>query len=54
MLNKLIELVIAAVAFYLIFQFVLPLLSGIIHTIAVIIVAVAAIVWLLRFAGLNV
>lgn len=51
-MSKLIEILIAVVVFFLIFTYLLPMLTGIVHTVAVIVLVIAAIVWLLRLIGL--
>lgn len=49
----LIKILIAVVVFYLIWAFLLPLLPGVIHTVALVVLVIAAIVWLLQLAGIS-
>jgi hypothetical protein len=54
MLQLLIKLAIGALIFWIIFTYLLPLLTGIVYIIAVIILVVAAIIWLLSLLGINI
>lgn len=52
-MNTLIQVLVAVVCFFLIFTYLLPMLSGIVHAVALIIVVVVAIIWLLNLAGVG-
>ena len=50
--NTLVQILVAVVAFILIFKYLLPLLPAPFGTIVMIVLVVAAIIWLLRLGGI--
>lgn len=53
MMTKLVQFIIGFVALYLIFTYLVPMLSGIIHIVVVIVLVLVAIIWLLRLANIT-
>ena len=52
-MSTLVQILIGAVCFFLIFTYLLPMLTGIVHAIALIVVVVVGIIWLLQLAGVS-
>lgn len=50
--NKILEILIGVIVLWAIYAFLLPLLSGVVFTIASLVVVVVAILWLLRLGGI--
>jgi hypothetical protein len=50
----LIQLLVSVVVFALIYYFFIPLLPAPFGTIALVILVIAVIIWLLKFAGINI
>lgn len=52
MTNKIVQVLIGFAVLAIIWFFLLPLLTGTVHTIAVIVIVILAILWLLRVGGI--
>lgn len=52
-MNTLIQILVGVVVFFLIFTYLLPMLTGIVHAVALIVVVMIAIIWLLGLAGAS-
>ncbi len=48
------EIVIGVIALLVVFMWLLPMLSGIVHTIALIVVVIIAIWWVLRLGNIQI
>lgn len=52
-MDKIIQVVIGVVVLWLIFEFLIPILPGVLATIATVLVIIFAILWLLRLGGVR-